>query len=78
MGYQPNELRFPIREMRQPILYELVDGGWRATYVTPLGRCVAIGETLNAVHAALEELIRLQETEECQDTEAVEMLRATA
>ena len=76
MGYQPNELRFRIHEMRQPILYELVDGGWRATYVTPLGRCVAIGETLNAVHDALEELIRLQETEECQDTEAVEMLRA--
>jgi hypothetical protein len=76
MAYLPSELRLPIHEMRQPILYEVVDGRWRATYVTHLGRCVAIGDTLSDVHDALEELIRLQLTEECHDAEACEMLRA--
>jgi hypothetical protein len=46
--------------------------------VTPLGRCVATGDTLPAVHEALAELVRLQVTEECHDAEARELLRRTA
>jgi hypothetical protein len=74
----PIDYELAVHEPQHPIIYEVVDGRWRATRVTRLGRCVAIGDTLSAVHDALEELVRLQFTEECHDAEARELLRKTA
>ena len=71
------EFELPIAA-QHPIIYEVVEGRWRATRVTPLGRCVAIGDTLRAVHEALAELVRLQITEECHDAEARELVLQTA
>jgi hypothetical protein len=73
------ELQFhDPHEPLHPLVYEVVDGRWRATQVTRLGRCVATGDTLRAVNEALAELVRLQFTEECHDAEARDLLRRTA
>ena len=78
MAYLPSDFELPHPEMHYPTIYEVVDGQWRATQVTRLGRCVAIGDTLSAVQDALEELIRIQFTEECHDAEARELIRKIA
>ena len=82
MSYFPSDIESrveaPIPEPQHPIIYEVVDGRWRATRITKLGRCVAIADTLAAVHEALAELVRLQSTEECHDSEARELLQKIA
>ena len=77
-AYPPTDLELRFDEPRYPVIYEVVDGRWRATHVTRFGRCVATADTLSAANEALSELVRLQFTEECHDAEVHELLRRTA
>jgi hypothetical protein len=78
MSYPSTDFDPCLYEPQHPVIYEVVDGRWRGTRVTRLGRCVATADTLDAVQSALAELVRLQITEECHDSEAWELLRKSA